>query len=105
MRKGGALVFVRLDVGAQDRVHTCQMTVALFLEPVEYVAVNAKVDRGLAMRHDDAGVFPKIVTEGRGLRRVGACLACAAGDFPFDRAKRISHGSIFLRHAGLLSSH
>jgi hypothetical protein len=77
------------------------MTVALFLEPVEYVAVNAKMNGRLALRHNDPGAPPKIVANGRAFAR----FACATGDFPFDRAKRVSHGSIFLRHAGLLSSH
>ena len=82
------------------------MAFALSLEPLEHVAVNAQMDGGLAARHNDAGAFPEIFADGRGFGRVGACLtcACAAGGFSLDRGKRISHGSIFLGHNGLLSS-
>lgn len=91
---------VCLDVRAQNCIHACKVTLALFLEPVEYVAVNAEMHGCLALGHDDPRVLPKIVTNRRSLRRVGAGFAGAAGDVSFDRAKRISHGSIFLRHAG-----
>jgi hypothetical protein len=63
------------------------MAFALFLEPVEYVAVNAKMYGCFAARHDAPGTLPKIFTGRRGFRRVGACFACAASDFPFDRVQ------------------
>lgn len=95
--------FVRVNIGAQNRVHAREMACALSLEPPEHVAVNAQMHGGLAARHDDPGAFPEIFADGRGFRRAGARLTCAAGGFSFDRAQRISHGSIFLRHNGLPS--
>jgi hypothetical protein len=80
-------VFLSLDVGALDRVHAGKVAVTLFLEPVEYVAIDAKMNGGFALRHDDPRALPKIVTDRRCLRRLGAGFACAAGGFSFDRAK------------------
>jgi len=94
---------MRVNVGAQNGIHACKVSVALSLEPVEYVAVNAKVHGRFAARHDDPGAFPKIIADRRGFRRGGACPACAASDFLFDRSKRISHDSIFLCHIDLPS--
>jgi hypothetical protein len=96
-------VFVRVNVGAQNRVHTREMAFPLSLEPFEHVAVNAQMHGGLSARHNDPGAFPEIFADGRGFRRVDPCLTCAASGFSFDRAQRISHGSIFLRHNGSLS--
>jgi len=42
------------------------MAFALFLEPLEYVAVDAQMDGGLAAWHDDSGAFPEIFADGRG---------------------------------------
>ena len=44
------------------------------------------------------GAFPKIFANGRALRRASTGPACAARNFLSQRAKRISHGSIFLCH-------
>jgi hypothetical protein len=89
---------VRINIRSQNRVHAREMAFALSLEPLEYVAVNAQMHGGLAAGHDHPGAFPEICADGRGFRRVGSCLTCAAGGFSFDRAQRISHGSIFLLH-------
>ncbi len=97
-------MFLRVDVGAQNRVHAREMACSLSLEPLEHIAVNAQMHGGLAARHDHPGALPEIFADGRSFRRVEARLTCAAGSFPFERAQRISHGSIFLRHNGLLSS-
>lgn len=95
---------MRLDVGAKYGIHAGKMAFALFLKPLEYVAVDAKVHRSLAWRHHDPGTFPEIIAQSRGLRRVGSGPTCSAGDFSFNRLEGISHGSTFSRHAGLLSS-
>jgi hypothetical protein len=52
---------MRLDVGAKYGVHAREMALALFLEPVEHIAVDAKMDRRFAGRHYDAGMFPETV--------------------------------------------
>ena|ERR1700722_684146 len=40
--------FIRLDIGAQHRVHPRQMTGALLFEPLEYVAVDSQMHRGFS---------------------------------------------------------
>lgn len=67
-----SLALVRVNVGAQNGVHARKMAFALFLEPIEYVAVNAKMHGCFAARHDDAGAFPEIFADRRGFRRLGA---------------------------------
>jgi hypothetical protein len=52
-------VFVGVNVGAQNSVHAREMTVALSFEPVEYVAIDAKMHGCFAARHNDPGAFPK----------------------------------------------
>jgi len=63
------------------------MAVALFLKPVKHVAVNAKMNGGFALRHDNPCAFPKIVIDSRGLWRAGTGFACSARNFSLDRAK------------------
>ncbi len=47
--------FVRVNIGAQNRVHAREMAFALSLEPLEHVAVKAQMHGGLATRHNYPG--------------------------------------------------
>jgi hypothetical protein len=79
-------VFVRVHVGAQNSVHAGKVALALPLEPLEHVAVNAKMHGRFAARHDNPGTPPKIFADRLGFRRIDASFTCAASDLSFHRA-------------------
>lgn len=77
-------VFLGLDVGAEDCIHTGEVSGAVGLEPVDNIAVYAQVDGGLALGKGDAGIFPEVSAERGRFRGVWAGFVVAALAQGFD---------------------
>lgn len=82
-----ARVSMRVDIGAQDGVHSREMPSAARLEPIDNVAVETRMHGGLPARHDDAGLSPKIRSKQFRLGRVGSRSILAARSLGFDFVK------------------
>jgi len=54
------------------------MPSAVRLEPINNIAVETQMHGSLAARHDDAGLFPKLLPERSRLGRIGQRLIFAA---------------------------
>jgi hypothetical protein len=91
-------MFLRIDVGAKNCIHVGQVAFPARFEPLDDVAVEAQVDRGLSRRQDDARGFPEIRAERFGVGGVGAGLIETARAPGADFAKRKSRGSRFPVH-------
>lgn len=76
---------LRVDIGAQQRVHSREMTLALGFEPIDHVAVEAQMHRGLSRKRRDARVFPEILSERRSFPGVLAPLILPARVWPRSR--------------------
>jgi len=93
-------VFLRFDVGAKDCIHAGEVPLAVGLEPVDDIAVEAQVNQTLTGRNHDAGGLPEIRAEGFrcGGLRAGLVLALFAQGF--DLTQSVSHDGRFLFHLG-----
>jgi len=69
---------VSVDISPQHGVHPRQMPWASRPEPINDVAVETKMHGSLARRHDDAGLFPKVLPERFRLGSIGSRLIFAA---------------------------
>lgn len=96
-------MFLGFHVGPEDGVHAGEVALAVGLEPVNDVAVEAEVDGGLAGRHDDAGGAPEVGAEGFGFGGGWAGGVFAAFAHGLDLAKRVSHDGRFQFHLCSLS--
>jgi hypothetical protein len=63
------------------------MAFAARLEPFDNIAVETQMHRRLAARHDDASLFPKVLSKRFRLGRIGTRLIFAACAFGFDLPK------------------
>jgi hypothetical protein len=76
---------VSIEVGAQYGIHPRQMPSAARLEPINNMAVETQMHGSLAVRHDDAGLFPKVLPERFRLGRIGPRLIFAVRALGLDR--------------------
>jgi hypothetical protein len=65
------VLFLRVNVRAQNRVYARKVALALFLKPFERIAIDARMHRCFALRHHDPGPFPEITVK---------CAASGASD-------------------------
>jgi hypothetical protein len=93
------LAAVRIDVGPQHGIHAGQMPVALLLEPLENIAIDAQMHRRFAWRHHDACALPEFRIFLWAFGRISAGLVFAQRDLLLNLCQRISYGSRFFGHA------
>jgi hypothetical protein len=96
-------MFLGFDIGPEYRVHAGQMAFPIFLKPIHYIAIQAKMNGGFSAGHDDAGVVPEISAQRLSLRCIGACFVFTLGPQPPDLAKGVCDDGRFLVHLCSLS--
>src|ERR1039457_3800497 len=95
--------FLSLHIRSKHRVHTGKVSLPLCLEPIDDIAVEAKVNGSFPAGHNDAGTLPKARTERLGFGCIRAGLILAAFPHDSDLAKGVSHDGRFLFHLCSLS--
>lgn len=96
-------MFLSLNIGPENRVHTGKVSLSIGLEPLHNVTVEAKMDGSFAPWHDDAGTHPEVRPERLGFRRIWTGFVLASFPHGSDLAKGVSHYGSFLFHLCSLS--